>query len=140
MQEAEIKNGRVAMLAVVGLIVPEFVHLPAEAFSYSLPTEAWTHVPVGGLFQIFLFCGLCELVGHGGKITYADMFTGDNANKIPGDLGFNPMNMKFDEKLRANEIRNGRLAMIGVGGLLHQIMLYKVGVIAGLSGLPTFPM
>lgn len=86
-----------------------------------------------------LSCGLCELVGHAGKVTYGDMFTGDNKDKIPGELGFNPMNMKFDEKLRLNEIKNGRLAMLGVSGLLHQIMIYKTMPIAGLFGLPTWP-
>lgn len=124
------------MLAIVGLIVQEFVHLPAAAFSNRLATEAFFSVPKGGLFQIFLFCGICELVGHRGKMTYSDMFTGDSAGLVPGDLGFNPMNLKYDEKLRLNEIKNGRLAMLGFSGLIHQMLIYKVPVIAGLGAVP----
>lgn len=33
------------------------------------------------------------------------MFTGDNKDKVPGDLGFNPMGLKFGDKLRLNEIK-----------------------------------
>jgi hypothetical protein len=50
---------------------------------------------------------LCELIGHNGQITYGDMFSGSNKDKIPGDLGFNPLGLKFGEKLRLNEIKNG---------------------------------
>ena len=89
----------------VGMLVQEFVHLPDQAFSSPLATEAFFQVPVGGLFQIFLFCGLCELIGHRGKITYGDMFTGDNASRIPGELGFNPMGIKFSETQRLQEIK-----------------------------------
>lgn len=42
------------MLAVVGLIVQEFVHLPAEPYSYSLSSETLKHVPIIGLVHIFL--------------------------------------------------------------------------------------
>lgn len=60
----------------------------------------------------FSSCGVCEFVGHAGKVTYGNMFTGDNKDKIPGDLGFNPLNMKFDEKLRLNEIK---VCVLGIG-------------------------
>jgi hypothetical protein len=88
-----------------GMLVQEFVHLPDKAFASPLATDAFFQVPVGGLFQIFLFCGLCELIGHRGKITYGDMFTGDNASRIPGELGFNPMGIKFSETQRLQEIK-----------------------------------
>lgn len=123
-------------MAIVGLIVQEFVHLPAPAFGNPLATEAFFSVPAGGLFQIFLFCGICELVGHKGALTYSDMFEGSNASRVPGDVGFNPMNVKYDDKLRLNEIKNGRLAMLGFSGLIHQMLIYKVPVIAGLSAVP----
>jgi Chlorophyll A-B binding protein len=93
------------MLAVAGLIAQELVHLPDAAFSNPLATEAFFQVPVGGLAQIFLFCGLCELIGHKGKITYGDMLTAENADRIPGDLGFNPLNVKIDERMRLREIK-----------------------------------
>lgn len=138
LQEGEIKNGRVAMLAFLGLLVQEFFHLPADAFSNPLGTEAFFQVPVGGLFQIFIFCGIVELITHRGDVSYVQYVA--NADKHdPGNFGFNPLNLKFDKRMREAEIKNGRLAMIGVGGMIHAMLLYKVPTIQMLTHFPTFP-
>ncbi|KAI0567397.1 light-harvest protein [Gracilaria domingensis] len=129
LQESEIKHGRVCMLAFLGILVQEFVHLPGPMFSNPVATEAFFQVPAAGLWQIFLFCGVCEFILHKGKISYADMFD-DGA--VPGELGFNPMGLKYTEKTRLQEIKNGRLAMCGVGGVIHSMLLYKVPVMAQL--------
>jgi Chlorophyll A-B binding protein len=49
---AELKHGRVAMLAVVGFIVAQYVHLPAEQFTAS-PLGALTRLPLAAHLQIF---------------------------------------------------------------------------------------
>lgn len=131
MQQSEIKHGRVCMLAFLGVLVQEFVHLPAEQFSNPLATEAFFQVPVGGLFQILLACGIVEYVSHRGKMSYVDMF--EDSETKPGFLGFNPLNMSITETAQLQEIKNGRLAMCGIGGVIHSMLLYKVPVIAQLS-------
>nr|AAP80713.1 light-harvest protein [Griffithsia japonica] len=129
MQEAEIKHGRVSMLAVLGMLVQEFIHLPAKGFENPLATEAFFQVPSAGLFQIFLFCGFAELYLHKGKLSPSDMFS-DGAT--PGELGFNPMNLDVSDSLRLKEIKNGRLAMCASGGFIHSMLLYKTPIIAQL--------
>mmetsp|Transcript_2434 Transcript_2434/g.4208 ORF Transcript_2434/g.4208 Transcript_2434/m.4208 type:complete len:210 (-) Transcript_2434:67-696(-) len=124
LQEAEIKNGRVAMLAVIGLIVQCVVHLPGEPFTKTLPAEVFASVPSGGLWQIFLFCGLIEFISHKGKMTPVDMHEG---GRIPGAFGFDPLGLGKSEaafkRYQANEVKNGRLAMCAVGGLIHHAWL-----------------
>lgn len=45
LREAELKHGRVAMLAIVGFIFPELVfHLPGEAYSALNPIVAASQV------------------------------------------------------------------------------------------------
>lgn len=129
LQESEIKHGRVAMLGFIGIIVQEFVHLPDPAYSNPLATDAFTQVPAAGLWQIFLFCGLCEFILHKGKISATDMFS---SGATPGELGFNPMNLKMTDDIKLKEIKNGRLAMCGTGGVIHSMFLYKTPVIAQL--------
>eukprot|EP00183_Erythrolobus_madagascarensis_P001329 CAMPEP_0185851108 /NCGR_PEP_ID=MMETSP1354-20130828/5810_1 /TAXON_ID=708628 /ORGANISM="Erythrolobus madagascarensis, Strain CCMP3276" /LENGTH=167 /DNA_ID=CAMNT_0028551933 /DNA_START=70 /DNA_END=570 /DNA_ORIENTATION=+ len=93
LQESEIKHGRICMLAVVGFLVQEVVHLPGEVFSAKLATEAFSKVPTGGLWQIFIACGVAEYIGHKGKMTYMDI----SADKgTPGAMGFDPLNLGKD--------------------------------------------
>lgn len=46
LREAELKHGRICMLATIGILVQEVVHLPGKAFSskvcsiYSVPSSA----------------------------------------------------------------------------------------------------
>lgn len=137
MLESEVKHGRICMLAVVGILAQEFVHLPGSMFSEPLATAAFDTVPKGGLAQIFLFCGLAEYVLHKGKMTYGEMHA--DPETVPGELGFNPMNLKIDETSKLKEIKNGRLAMCAVGGFIHSMFIYKTPIIAQLSNFTPMP-
>ena len=137
LQESEIKHGRICMLAFLGMLVQEFVHLPDAAFSNPVATEAFGQVPAGGLWQIFIFCGIAEFILHKGRVSYTDMFT-DGAE--PGKLGFNPMNLKISDRIRLAEIKNGRLAMCGVGGVIHSMFIYKTPIVAQLLDFKAMPL
>lgn len=56
---------------------------------------------------------------------------------VNGDLGFDPLGLKpsdeskFDE-LRTKELQNGRLAMIGVAGIVAQELVNGKGVLENL--------
>ena len=64
MREAELKHGRVAMLAVVGWIVSEVVHVPGAAYMSENPVDAMAAVGPGPMLQIFAFCGWLEWNFH----------------------------------------------------------------------------
>lgn len=64
MREAELKHGRICMLATAGILVQEFVHLPGAAFSKKVALEAWSSAPRGGMIQILVAIGLIELVSN----------------------------------------------------------------------------
>lgn len=137
LQESEIKHGRVCMLAFLGILVQEFFHLPSAQFSNPVATDAFYQVPKAGLWQIFLFCGVAELIMHKGRVSYADMHEEDS---VPGQLGFNPMNLKISDSAKLKELKNGRLAMCGVGGVIHSMLLYKTPVIAQLADFKPMPL
>merc|ERR1712186_58764 len=120
LREAEIKHGRICMLAFVGMVVQQFLHIPG------LPVEPdWTKaldacyvdkLAALGIVQISVFCVLVE-----GKYSphYAWLGTMD---REPGDLGFDPLKLTkkpgFDlAKKQLSELKNGRLAMIGVASM-----------------------
>nr|7Y7B_e Chain e, ACPI-11 [Chroomonas placoidea] len=124
LREAEIKNGRVAMLGVVGLLIPEFITLPMYSAGATPYDSAFT-VPAWALIQITLGCGAAEYYMHKGKMTPDNMFDGSRA---PGDFGWG----KADPVMATKEIKNGRLAMLAFGGIMHQQLITKMGTFAHL--------
>lgn len=122
-KEAEIKHGRVAMLAVFGYIsqslfrIPGAIDLDGTTFD-SIPNgvAAIGVVPSLGWLQIVASIGYWELV-----------VLEDSKNpETPGDYGWKYFGTKLqgEEKVSTltKEIQNGRLAMLGIMALItHDI-------------------
>jgi hypothetical protein len=146
-REAEIVHGRVAMLAVVGFLVPSFIHFPGNpafgvpenAFAEVNPFKALSSVPPAGLWQIATVIFGIELA------RIKRIIRGD---KAPGDLGlgqtgFNPFGFKYTEEeyfeKQVQEIKHGRLAMFGALGMLLQARNSGEGVVQQLADAFSFP-
>mmetsp|Transcript_32169 Transcript_32169/g.72262 ORF Transcript_32169/g.72262 Transcript_32169/m.72262 type:complete len:226 (-) Transcript_32169:53-730(-) len=132
LREAELKHGRVCMLGVTGLIAQEFVTLPMFQ-NGKTPVDDFFVVPAAGLWQVFFAIGAIEFFTNGFKLTPGDMFS---EGREAGDLGFDPLgcgkNPEALARRRLVEVKNGRLAMIAFGGMLHQQLLTKQGTIEQL--------
>merc|ERR1719410_2953318 len=78
---------------------------------------------VGAMMQLIFGIGIWEFLTNNGKVTMLDMF--DDPERVPGDLGFDPMGLAKNltpeqmEKRQLQELKNGRLAMLAIGGMIH---------------------
>jgi len=118
-REAELKHGRAAMLATVGFVVPEFVRIPGDQFSFeNVPNVINAHDMLpDSMSQIFLWISLLE------ACTFAAYANMNNWDRMPGDYSFDPLGIypQSEEKQREMqlmELKNGRLAMIAIGGMV----------------------
>jgi light-harvesting complex I chlorophyll a/b binding protein 1 len=143
-QNAELKHGRISMIATIGFMVQKFgVHFPiyfgpsgsngfnpesSDAWllssttgvtfsdiAHASPLDAIAMVPNAGLFQIFIFAGWFECIAYDRQW--------NQGRPIAGDYGYDPLGFtkksggiegKDMEKLRMNEIKNGRVAMMTI--------------------------
>jgi len=124
LEEAEIKHGRMSMLAWTGVWATEGLHwhFPgapvADSWDVALPVWAREDPAGFGLILGFIMIAEGEGVSHAG-----DNFRG-MSKKIPGDMGFDWMGMtsKLSEEKAAHyklvEKKNGRAAMIAMASLM----------------------
>ncbi|CDF39364.1 Light-harvest protein [Chondrus crispus] len=125
LREAEVKHGRICMLAIVGWVFPEMVyHLPNAAYSVTNPLYAVPSVGFLPCIQILLFMAVCEAAAY--KKVY------EQNCENPGDFGIDPLGFSKTPERKAHyqlaEIKNGRLAMIAIGGAIHHALLTNVGL------------
>lgn len=115
-REAELKHGRVAMLAVFGVLTAERFHPFYNGKLSGDPLKAFMETPPIGFVQIIAFIGLLEY-------TFAEAAKGKGY--APGDYyGIGARIPDENDKawvgFQTRELNNGRLAMFGIlGELAH---------------------
>jgi light-harvesting complex I chlorophyll a/b binding protein 1 len=129
-RSAELKHGRIAMLATMGYITPEITGKFPGYLSPSMNLKfadipnglaAISKVPFAGWLQILAYMSFCEVSrfddwGHSGA--------GSDVQKgTPGDYGFKVLTSADPEQKKKklnSELANGRLAMMAIVGMICQ--------------------
>ena len=149
-REAELKHGRVAMVAFIGILVGESFNplfdgkiIGPAIYQFQQADDLVSFFWLGVVFIIALIEGNNILNGweSSGEINSRSKEGGIAQLKvyyINGDLGFDPLGLtpadsdEFDV-LRTKELNNGRLAMLGVAGIVAQELVNGKGVLENLS-------
>jgi len=151
-REAETQHGRVAMLAAVGLLVTEEpieFHPLFEAANKDIGPAIRHLDEVRAVSPLFfeilgLIIGSLELnralVGWkapGENAKFQDL----NDDYFPGDVGFDPLNLKPDDaeeflQMSNKELQNGRLAMLGIAGMVAQELVNGEEIFVNLGLAP----
>jgi len=116
---AELKHGRICMLAIVGMVVQAHFHLPGAAYQEPDPFLAPGVVGAQSNLQILVGIGIVELANF-------DKHYGEGE---PGDIGFGSQFLigkspEFIAKTQEQEIQHARLAMLGFTGAAVQTLIY----------------
>ena len=121
-RESELKHGRVAMLAVFGVLTAEKYHPLYDGKLSGNPLAAFNGVPALGWVQIIAFLGLIE---------YYLAVVSKSEGYVPGDyLGVSarvsdPKDSRW-VSIQNRELNNGRLAMFAIlGELTHAAITGK---------------
>lgn len=128
LRESELKHGRIAMAAIVGYIAVDLgivVHPLGQGLTSATAHDVLAEKGVMGNALIWI-C-FAEMVSY---IAVAEMLQG--SGREPGYFGFGTKFLEGKspeavEKIKYQEIMNGRLAMLAFGGAVTQSVLYEKG-------------
>jgi light-harvesting complex I chlorophyll a/b binding protein 1 len=135
----EVKHGRIAMAATLGMLVQENYHFtgylsPSAGLKFSdVPNglAALDAVPLMGWTQMAVIIGAHELIVK------------QREGKVPGDFGTGYFGVSLDDqsakqlRLLSVEVTNGRLAMLGILGMfasesIHGFALSETQIFSGI--------
>merc|ERR1712048_617240 len=130
LREAELKHGRICMLASLGAVVAEKFH-PFFGGEVDAPAALAVRDPALALFwlPILVATGALEILFSTGRWDGSEsegMTPELNDGLVPGDLGYDPLGIKpVDDpelllKRQNQELLHGRLAMIASAGQIAE--------------------
>ena len=143
-RECELKHGRVAMLAFIGILAGEAIEGNTPLFGDKIVGPAVYQFQeadqlTGFGFATFIIGLISIIEGYGVEKLWKDGKM--RTDVINGDLGWDPLGLRPTDAdalatLQTKEINNGRLAMIGVAGMLVQELVNGKGIFEylGLEG------
>jgi len=140
---AELKHGRVAMLAFSGYVVQaNGVHFPGmlssdvsfDSLSAMKPFDAWDAVPDSGKAQILGTIFLAELYSESQGTHY--MKGGNTPEVVFPKFDFSGVDADVLKVKKDRELNNGRLAMIGIMSFIAASS--TPGSVPALNGLDMF--
>lgn len=163
-REAELQHGRVAMLAAIGLLVTEEpieFHPLFEASNKDIG-PAIRHLDEVRAVSPFFFELLGLIIGSlelnralvgwkapdsstAGKLPSDDgegtVFQDLKEEYYPGDVGFDPLGLKPEDPeefaiMHTKELQHGRLAMLGVAGMVAQELVDGQEIFVSLGVAP----
>mmetsp|Transcript_45353 Transcript_45353/g.92651 ORF Transcript_45353/g.92651 Transcript_45353/m.92651 type:complete len:125 (-) Transcript_45353:121-495(-) len=124
------------MLAATGMIVQDVYQFPGVTKTFGDAKMMALHdaaVKQGAMQQLLVWLGFLEIFGF---VAIVQMLQG--SDRVPGDFGFDPLNCAKNPDTLARrqlvELKNGRLAMIAVGGMTHHYLLTGKGPIQLITG------
>merc|ERR1719453_1907550 len=126
-REAELKHGRVAMLAAAGFPIAEHFH-PLFGGDIDVPSYvAYQQTPLQTFWPVVvLYVGIVEIFS---VFTFSSPFEGNwwtlKEDRVPGDFEFDPLDMYPTDpaeqlEMQSKELNNGRVAMIAIAGMVAQ--------------------
>jgi hypothetical protein len=131
-REAEVKHGRIAMLAATGLIVQDLFTFPFYGKWYT-GEKVWAlHdklVDVGAAKQVLVLLFAFE-------VPFIQKALNGELDGT-GDYAFDPLGLKSDRRAVV-EIKNGRLAMIAFGGMMQHYLITGKGPVQFITQIPNF--
>jgi hypothetical protein len=123
MREAELKHGRICMLAFYGYLTVDFGNTWPGAPKVSSLLAHDAAVKNGSMLFLLGVIGIVESLGY---VAIYEMLSGES-DRAPGDYGFDPLNYKKQKDYSEVELTHCRAAMLAFGGVITQSALFETG-------------